>query len=62
MSSSSPLVWVMLLNSFTVEADKADVANFRNEVKKNKDDGGAAILNPFESSQLLAYQNKAAFD
>ena len=72
--SSSPLVWFQLLDSATGEpykktsADKvsvscsADVADFRDAVKKkDRDDGDAAVLTPFKSSQLLVYKNKAAF-
>jgi hypothetical protein len=41
----------------------ADVADFRKAVKnKDKKDGEAAVLTLFESSQLLVYKNKIAFD
>lgn len=63
---SPPLVWFQLLDSATGEpykgtaADKvsvslsADVADFRDAVKeKDKDDGDAAVLPTFKSSQLL---------
>ncbi len=59
----SPLVWFMLLESGTglshkgTTTDKvavlsqADVADFRNAVKnKDKEDGEAAVLTPFNSS------------
>jgi hypothetical protein len=59
-SPPSPLVWFLLLDSATGEpyketsADKvsvsssADVADFRDAVKKkDKDDGDAAVLTPF---------------
>jgi hypothetical protein len=71
----SPLIWFLLVDSVTGQpykgttADKvsiastADVADFRDAVKKkDKDDGDAGVLNPFKSSQLLVYKNKASFD
>jgi hypothetical protein len=75
MSSPFPLVWFFLLDSATGEPYKnttADyvclprytvIAQFLEAVKeKDKDDGDAAVLTPFKSSQLLVYKNKAAFD
>jgi hypothetical protein len=39
------------------------IAQFRDAVKeKDKDDGDAAVLTPFISSQLVGFKNKAAFD
>jgi hypothetical protein len=39
------------------------IAKFRDAVKnKDKEDGKAAVLTFFKSSQLLIYKNKAAFD
>jgi hypothetical protein len=74
-SPPSPLIWFLLVDSITgqpykgTNADKvsiastADVADFRDAVKKkDKDDGDAAVLTPFKSSQLLVYKNRAAFD
>ena len=75
-SPPSPLVWFLLLDSATglpykgTSADyvsvpsTADViAQFRDAVKKkDKDDGDAAVLTHFKSSQLLIFKNKAAFD
>jgi len=74
-SPPSPLIWFLLVDSITGQpykgttADKvsiasmADVADFRDAVKKkDKDDGDAGVLNPFKSSQLLVFKNKAAFD
>jgi hypothetical protein len=75
MSSRYPRVWFFLLDSATGQPYKnttADyvslpcytvIAQFREAVKeKDKDDGDAAVLTPFKSSQLLVYKNKAAFD
>ncbi len=75
MSSPSPLVWFQLLDTATgllYKGTSADyvslppgsvIAQFRDAVKKkDKDDGDAAVLTPFKSSQLLVYKNKAAFD
>jgi len=71
-SPPSPLIWFLLVDSITGQpykgttADKvsiastADVADFRDAVKKKDKDAG--VLNPFISSQLLVYKNKAAFD
>ena len=74
-SPRSPLVWFLLLDSVTglpykeTSADYASlsstdvIAQFRDAVKnKDKDDGDAAILTPFISSQLVGFKNKAAFD
>jgi len=73
--SFSPLVWFQLVDSTTglsYKGTSADyvslspdsvIAQFREAVKKkDKEDGDAAILTPFKSSQLLVYKNKAAFD
>jgi hypothetical protein len=75
MSSPPSLTWFLLLDSDTGESYKATtadivslppgfvIAQFRDAVKKkDKDDGDAAVLTPFKSSQLLVYKNKAAFD
>lgn len=74
MSSPSPLVWFQLYDSATggpykqtsadyvSDARGSVIAQFREAVKKkDKDDGDAAILTPFKSSQLLVYKNKSAF-
>ena len=74
-SPPSPLVWFLLLDSITglpYKGTTADyvslppssvIAQFRDAVKnKDKDDGDAAILTPFKSSQLHVYKNKDAFD
>ena len=73
----SPLIWFLLVDSATGEPYKgtsassillsslvvAVVDQFRDVVKKkDKDDGDAAILSPFKSSQLIVYKNKAAFE
>ena len=75
--SSSPLVWFLLLDSTTCRPYKGTTADailrsslfvpvvdkFRQAVKKkDKDYGKAALLNQINSSQLLVYKNKAAFD
>ena len=73
-SLPSTLVWFLLQDSVTglpykeTSADKvsvsssSDVADFRDAVKKkDKDDGDAAVLTPFKSSQLTVYKNKLAF-
>jgi hypothetical protein len=70
----SPLVWFLLLHSSNGQpyngtcADYVSlptgsvIAQFRDAIKKkDKDDGDAAILTPFKSSQLLVYKSKAAF-
>ncbi len=75
MSSPSTSVWFKLYDFDTgipykgigatkVEVDScADLDAFRDAVKKkDKDDGEAAILTRFESSQLRIYKNKDAFD
>jgi hypothetical protein len=75
MSFRYPRVWFFLLDSATGQPYKnttADyvsllrytvIAQFREAVKeKDKEDGDAAVLTPFKSSQLLVYKNKAAFD
>ena len=74
-SPPSPLVWFLLLDSsdgqlykgtsadYVSLAPGSVIAQFRDAVKKkDKDDGDAAVLTPFKSSQLLVYKNKAAFD
>ena len=74
-SPPSPLVWFLLLDSVTglpykeTSADAVSlppssvIAQFRDAVKKkDKDEGDAAVLTPFKSSQLLVYKNKSAFD
>ena len=74
-STPPPLVWFLLLESATslpYRGTRADyvslppgcvIAQFRDAVKKkDKDDGDAAILTPFKSSQLRVYKNKSAFD
>ncbi len=72
-SPPSPLIWFQLLDSATGEPYKDTsvssvlrsslvvpvVDQFRDAVKKDKDDGDAAVLTPFKSSQLLVYKNKA---
>jgi hypothetical protein len=75
--SPAPLIWFSLLDSTTGEPFKGTtvssvlrsslvvsvVDQFRDAVKKkDKDDGDAAVLTPFKSSQLLVFMNKAAFD
>ena len=76
MSSPPPLiVWFRLLDSATALPymrtcedyvflpPGSVIAQFRDAVKKkDKDDGVAAILTPFKSSQLPVYKNKSAFD
>jgi len=74
MSFSAPLIWFLLVDSSGQPYKKtsavkvsvsssADVDDFRDAVKKKgKDDGDAAVLTPFKSSQLLVYKNKTAFD
>jgi hypothetical protein len=70
-----PLVWFVLVDSVTGEpykgtsADKvavsssADVADFQKAIKNNdKEDGEAAVLTSFKSSQLIVYKNKTAFE
>jgi hypothetical protein len=76
LSLPSPLVWYLLLDSDTGLPYKGTTVSsvlrsllvvpvidqFRDAVKKkDKDDGEAAILTPFKSSQLLVYKNKTAF-
>ncbi len=73
----SPLVWFLLLDFATGLPYKGTtvssvlrsslvvpvVDQFRDAVKKkDKDDGDAAILTSFKSSQLPVYKNKASFD
>ena len=73
-SSTYPHIWYLILDSTNGQPYKgttadcvslpssAFVAQFRDFVKKkDKDEGDAAILAPFKSSQLLVYKNKAAF-
>jgi len=75
ISSPSPLVWFLLLDSVTGKpymGTSADyvylspdtvIAQFRDAVKvKDKEDGDSAILTSFKSSQLLVYKDKNAFD
>ena len=74
LPSASPLIWFLLVDSTTGEPYKgtsADyvtlppgsvMAQFRDAVKKkDKDDGDAAILTIFKSSQLFVFKNKTAF-
>ena len=73
MSFSAPLIWFLLVDSSGQPYKKtsaakvsvsssADVDDFRDAVKKkDKDDGDAAVLSPFKSSQLTVYKNKTAF-
>ncbi len=69
-----PRIWFNLLDSvkgLSYKGTTADyvslppgsvIADFRDAVKKqDQDDGEAAILTPFKSSQLLVYKNKNAF-
>jgi hypothetical protein len=73
MSFSAPLIWFLLVDSsgqpykgttadYVSLAPGSVIAQFRDAVKKkDKDDGDAAVLTPFKSSQLTVYKNKLAF-
>ena len=71
---NSPLIWFQLLESGTGELYKGTttdfvslpsgsvIAQFRDAVKKkDQDDGEAAVLTLFKSSQLYVYKNKQTF-
>ncbi len=72
-NTPSPLVWFMLLESYTGKSYKgtttdkvavfshADVADFRNAVIKKYKDEDSSILTGLASSQLLVYKNKTTF-